>query len=662
MPKKWYEIIAAAAGAAEIWIFEEIGMWGVDAQQFANDLQALQGVNDITVHINSPGGSVFDGMAIYNLLLKHPAQITMEIDGLAASMASVIAMAGDLIIMPENALMMIHNPMMGAGGDAAELRKNADLLDKVKSAIISVYAKRTGLPDTQISDMMDAETWMTGAEAMDLGFADETAPAIPVAAHAVGFDLSHYQNIPESLSAVAGTSRSKPKETPMPNPKTPATEPTVEDIENAKKQAAEDARNKAIKDEEARRNGIVSAFGDFANQHGELLNKCIMDSNCTVDKARERLLENLGKGVEPTAGGAIIIGDENNQAKVKAMGQVLALRAGFERDADVGRNAYRGSTLLDMARQCLDMRGISIVGMDKMAIVAAAFTHSSGDFGSILSDTANKAMLKGYGEAPETFPQFTSVGNLPDFKAASRVGLNEAPSLRKVGPNSEFKYVTIGDRGETVQLATYGELFSISRQAIINDDLNAFSKIPQSLGRAARRTVGDLVFDLIINGQVMSDGKQLFAAAHNNVLTPGGLTATSHGAARVAMGKQKDASGNATLNIRPAFTLVPLALEDTAKVLMASQYDPAETQRVPNPVAGTTTVIADARLDADSAATWYLLANPNAYDVIEVLYLDGNPNPTLEQQMGWNVDGTEFKCRLDAGAKALDWRTINKNT
>lgn len=660
MPKTWYEM-KAAAGAAEIWIYEEIGMWGVNAQQFAADLKALQGINDITVHINSPGGSVFDGTAIYNLLKNHPAQVTMEIDGLAASMASVIAMAGDLIIMPENALMMIHNPMMGAGGDAAELRKNADLLDKVKSAIVSAYVNRTGLPEQQISDMMDAETWMTGAEAMDLGFADETTAPVPVAAHAVGFDLAGFHNVPESLSAVAGKPRSKPKETPMPNPNNPATDPAVE-IENAKKQAAEDARKQAIKDEEDRRNGIVAAFGDFAGKHGELLNKCIMDSNCTVDQARQKLLDNLGKDVEPTAGGSIVVGDENNQAKIKAMGQVLALRAGFERNENVGQNAYRGSSLLDMARQCLDMRGVSLVGMDKMGIVAAAFTHSSGDFGSILSDTANKAMLKGYSEAPETFTQFTSVGNLPDFKQAKRVGLNEAPSLRKVGENSEIKYMTIGDRGETVQLATFAELFSISRQAIINDDLGMFTQIPTKMGRAAKRTIGDMVFDILTKGQVMSDGKQLFVSQHNNLLSPGALTATSHGAARVAMGKQKDASGNATLNIRPAFTVVPLALEDTAKVLMASQYDPAETQRVPNPAAGTTTVVADARLDADSAANWYLLADPMMFDGIEVQYLDGNPNPTLEQQAGWNVDGTQFKVRLDAGAKMLDWRTAVKNT
>jgi ATP-dependent Clp endopeptidase proteolytic subunit ClpP len=661
MPQKWYEI-KAAAGAAEIWIYEEIGFWGTNANDFAAELKALTGINDINLHINSPGGSVWDGTAIYNLLKNHPAQVTAYIDGIALSMASVIAMAADLIIMPENAMMMIHNPLMMAQGDAAQLRKNADLLDKTKSALISAYVNRTGLPEQQISDMMDAETWMTGTEAVALGFADETGPAIAVAAHAVGFDLSKFEHTPEILSAVAGTPRSTLKETPMLNPTKPATGHTADELENARKQAAEEARQQAIRDEEERRNGIVAAFGDFSGKHGELLNKCLMDSKCTVDNARQRLLDKLGEGVTPTAGGAIIVGDENNIAKIQAMGEVLQLRAGVAKDADVGRNPYRGSTLLDMARQCLEMRSVSMIGMDKMAIVAAAFTHSSGDFGNILSDTANKAMLKGYGETPETFEQFTSVGSLPDFKSMKKVGLNNAPSLRKVPENSEFKYVTFGDRGEVVQLATYGSLFNISRQAIINDDLNAFSKIPQNFGRAARRTVGDLVFDILINGQLMSDGVELFHADHNNLLNPGGLTAASFGAGRSAMAKQKDPGGNGTLNIRVANLVVPVALEDTAKVLMASQYDPSKTQKVPNPAAGGATVISDARLDAASETTWFQLADPNMYDGIEVQYLDGNPNPTLEQQMGWNVDGTEFKVRLDAGAKALDYRTLVKNT
>ena len=132
-----------------------------------------------------------------------------------------------------------------------------------------------------------------------------------------------------------------------------------------------------------------------------------------------------------------------------------------------------------------------------MAVVAAAFTHGTSDFTNLLADVATKSMLKGYDEAEETFQSWTSVGNLPDFKAAKRVDLNTFPSLAQVEPGAEYKYATIGDRGETIQLATYGSLFSITRQAIVNDDLDVFTRLPNKMGRAAIRTVGNLVYAVL---------------------------------------------------------------------------------------------------------------------------------------------------------------------
>src|SRR5690606_38606218 len=126
----------------------------------------------------------------------------------------------------------------------------------------------------------------------------------------------------------------------------------------------------------------------------------------------------------------------------------------------------------------LRMQGVDSGRMDKMQIVAAAFTHTSGDFGSLLANIATKAMLKGYEEAEETFQKWTSVGTLPDFKAAKRVDLDMFPALEVVPEGGEYKYATVGDRGETVQLATFGKLFGISRHSIVNDDLNAFTNVP----------------------------------------------------------------------------------------------------------------------------------------------------------------------------------------
>ena len=181
------------------------------------------------------------------------------------------------------------------------------------------------------------------------------------------------------------------------------------------------------------------------------------------------------------------------------------------------------------------------------------------------------------------------------------------------------------------------------------------------MGRAAARTVGDLVFSILTSNPTMSDGVALFHASHNNLAGSGtAITAASVGAGRTAMRLQKD--GKAVLNIRPSYLIVPAAQEDTARVLMTSETDPSKTNsRVPNPVRSAAEVIVDARLDAASTLSWYLAADPNVFDTIEVGYLDGIAAPFLDQQDGWTIDGVEYKVRIDAAAAPLEFRTLYKN-
>lgn len=196
-----YTMNAAKNGVGEIFIYDVIGdPWdGTTAKQFAKDLKALGGVSELRIFINSPGGSVFDAAAIFNQLHRHNARKLVSIDGMALSAASVIAMVGDEIAMAGNAMMMIHDPWTLGFGTAAEFRKMADMLDKVESTIVDTYAARTGLKDTQIADMMHEETWMTAAEAVDLGFADSVGDEVEIAAKVRGFDLSKYQHPPSGL-------------------------------------------------------------------------------------------------------------------------------------------------------------------------------------------------------------------------------------------------------------------------------------------------------------------------------------------------------------------------------------------------------------------------------------------------------------------------------
>ncbi len=298
-----------------------------------------------------------------------------------------------------------------------------------------------------------------------------------------------------------------------------------------------------------------------------------------------------------------------------------------------------------------------------MALVAAAFTHSGSDFPLLLANVAEKAMLKGYDEAEETFQLWTSVGTLGDFKPGKRVDINTFPSLDNIPDGGEYRYADLGDRGETVVLGTYGKLFSLTRQAIINDDLDAFSKIPRSMGRAAIRTIGDLVYAILTGNPVMADGTALFHANHKNLSNGTAISTGSVDAMGVAMGTQTDATGS-TLNINLAKIIVPRALRGTANVVRESEYEvgaASKNNTVPNMVRDTFEVIADARLDKASPISWYGCADPATNDTVEVSYLDGQQTPTLEQRNGWSVDGVEFKVRHDFGVKALDFRTMQKN-
>lgn len=193
----------------EVFIYDDIGgFWSdITAKTFTDELKALGKITDLDVRINSGGGSVFDGVAIYNAIKRHPAKVTVHIDGLAASIASVVAMAGDTIRMADNAFLMIHDPWTMTTGTADDLRDMANTLDKVAGSLTDVYVDKTGLDKDQVIAMMADETWMTSTEARDLGFVDEVTEEMAIAAHC---DLSRFRNAPDRLTEIIEPERPEP--------------------------------------------------------------------------------------------------------------------------------------------------------------------------------------------------------------------------------------------------------------------------------------------------------------------------------------------------------------------------------------------------------------------------------------------------------------------
>ena len=665
--ESWFSVKAMDDSTAEVVIYDEIGGWGITARQFVQQLtEVAKGKNTISVKLHSPGGDVFEGLAIYNMLKNHPARIEVEVGGLAASMGSVIAMAGDVVRIPENAWMMVHNPWGVQGGDANEMREYADLLDKLGGSMINAYTSKSGQSVEEIKEMMAKTTWMDGNEAVALGFADETIPAMEAAASLNSQRLQDFENMPPALKALIAPQGNGNNQPPAPAPApapsgqhpAPAPAPTPTP-------APSDAMAQFRQQEQGRRDSINTLFEGTNGEFADLQASCLNDLNCDLDGASAKLLGAMKTTIAQPSGGIVVTGGSRVEHFAGDMATAILARGGVRPEgANIEGNSFRGMHLQELARACLQQVGVNPYGMDKMEMVGMAFTHSGSDFGNILMDVAHKSLLTGYTEANETFTEWTRRGVLTDFKVSHRVGLESFPTLDTIPEGGEYKYATVGENAEQIQLATYGKMFSITRQAIINDDLHAFMEVPRLMGRAAIRTVGNLVYAILSSNPKMEDGKALFHADHKNLMTAAAMSVDALSQAETAMALQEDKSG-VPLNLMPSTLIVPRASKMMASKFMNDAYDPdGNHSSDTNGVQGMAKVVSDARLDkafkASGKAPWFLAAG-NGMEPIEVAYLDGNDTPYLEQKEGFNIDGVSTKVRLDAGVKALSHRTIIKN-
>jgi hypothetical protein len=386
-------------------------------------------------------------------------------------------------------------------------------------------------------------------------------------------------------------------------------------------------------------------------------------SGVTLQQYQRQVLDHLAQASARSAPGFALhvqTGEEDRQKYRAAAADALCLRAGARfapPKPALGASELRGYTLRELARDCLRREGLSVSG--DMDMIARAFTTTS-DFPAVLADAAHKAVLSGALEAAEVFDVFCGEVTAVDFRKHSGVALDAFSALDIVPESGEYTQGAISDRGIAYEVATYGKLFGISRQAIINDDVNAFTQIPAAMGRAAMRTAGNAVFKLLTSNPQMSDGSALFSAQHGNLAAAGAvINVASLGAAITAMGTQKGSQGEA-LNIAPAYLICAIARRAEALILLNSMM--IGTQEAPNQVNPWKNVVqpvTDARLDFDGSGAWFLSAQKGWG--INTAWLGGNKTPRVEQRQGWTVDGTEFKVSIDFGCYVQDWRALFKN-
>ncbi|WP_312321000.1 ClpP-like prohead protease/major capsid protein fusion protein [Stenotrophomonas sp.] len=708
--------VRAEADTAEVMIYGAIGGFLFEESVSASDLvEQIGQITASTIHVrlNSVGGVVADGLAIHNALKAHAARKVVTVEGQAASIASLILQAGDERRVYASSLVMVHAPRTIAAGSATAFRQNADALDAHAAAMLEAYAARSGRREEMerlLTD--DVDHWYSGPQAVDAGLADVVidadggasarlagASAVAISGYLQSIDgaaspvvaqLRHH--IVASLSPTVFASLSEVSQsavighiedptmnqqyrhilanagrsTPAPAGVTTTTPPVAPvAVSPVPVVAAADPVQAAMAALRERNTQIQAmATPHMGNAQVREYVDGVMaqaDSNVTADAVGRHILALLASNAGPLNGGAqITAGTDQRDLTRAAMSNAIQARAGLEQPTD--GNPYRGMTMTEIARACVQATGTNVAGMDRLQIVGLAFTHSTADFPSLLGDASRRAVLQGYQEAEENFDQFTRAVNVSDFKPTNLAGLGAFSDLDIVPEGGEYKHGTFSEQSQAMKIVTYGKLFTITRQSIINDELGIFGDVPRKMGQAARRTLAKAVFDLINKNPILADGKRLFSAEHGNLLPAALISTASVGAMQAAMRLQKDKEGN-LIQVPMKGLLTPVSLGLQARAVREAEFavGSGTGDRDPNTVRNTFDVWDHGRLDEKDAKAWYGLANPSFVDGIVVGYLDGNQSPYLEQEQGFTVDGVAWKVRLDAAPAIADYRGIYKN-
>tara|TARA_R110000803_G_scaffold107227_3_gene175388 strand:- start:112 stop:2004 length:1893 start_codon:yes stop_codon:yes gene_type:complete len=446
----------------------------------------------------------------------------------------------------------------------------------------------------------------------------------------------------------------------------------------AEKGAAIDERKRAADE-------IGALFSGLTGDKWLTMERDALRSGVTVDVVRSQVLDALKEGAAPTVSAdtpdtVIRSGSEGIDRWVSDAEAALAMKFDLvpatERSAAqkaLHSNELAGMTLREMSREYLRVRGAPISGnTDRMVsdalslpgLVRRNFSHSTSDFANLLGSSAEKSLTTGYTEAPETYAAWTRNVSMNNFREHTFTNMSLFGDLDEIKEGGEYTQGTFSDRANTATLATYGKGFTITRQAIINEDLNAFSEIPRRMGRAAARQVGDLVYAVITGDVKLTEqaGSTLFNTTDGNLAASASVIDTANmSIARKSLRTMTEASG-ATLNIQPSYLLVPAAIETVAQVFLRTAAAPGGSNNDVNVFQNSMELVVEPRLDADDVNAWYVMGSPGGeVDTVVVGWLDGRQEPYLESENGFNVDGMKYKVRIDCTAAALDWRGMYQN-
>ena len=433
----------------------------------------------------------------------------------------------------------------------------------------------------------------------------------------------------------------EPKADPKPEPKV--------DPDQARAEAARQERERVTE---------IMAMGQRYEMAEDA--KQAVDNGTSTDEFRKAVLDAQMKKPDDGPSFRAEVGREESEKVRAAVTDGLLIRGGVSPEKPApGSDEFAGYALREIAREMLKRSGQQ-VPRNVMEMVGRSLTTS--DFPLILANVANKFLFDGFESANETWREWCATGSVSDFKTHHLVRPSEMDDLDEVPESAEYKYGKRTEAEEQYKIATYGKLLSISRQALINDDLSALQDTPRAHGEAAARKIGDLPYAVLSANAAMGDGVALFHDTHANQDTHAVVAVGALNDGFTKMALQKDLQNKRRLNIRPQFYIGPVATMGTVEQFFQTNYIGGEANQ-PNLVniygGGVLKRVYEPRIDDDNAELWYL-AGPRG-KTITVFFLNGVQTPYLETRQGWNVDGVEYKVRIDAGAKAVDWRALYRN-
>lgn len=685
----------------ELTLYGSVGSswWEEDYFTAKSVREKLAGMSgDIVVRLNSGGGIASEGQAIYTMLVDYPGKVTVIVDGVAASAASLIAMAGDEIVMRLGAWMLIHDPAnpwtMGRGTEADHL-KEAELLRVISGAYADIYAARAGIDREQARQIMRDETVMDGAMCVEMGFATSVDTASQAAAAAV-FDYRMYANAPQDLrdaskrlgatparEAVMAMIAGHPKvlsqkETTMTTNATKAAAevtPAVnilngtvmvapgQQIDAAAAVQAERARARRIT-EAAATAGLPTAFATDLIDKGTAL-EAALDAITAAWKEKGDADTVVMSG-RPTAR---IQRDERETMREGAEQALVAQLANAEPKSDKAR-PFMDMRLTEMAADFIGHKGRIRTSADALRVVEMAM-HGTSDFPAVLENALSKRLQDTYAKATPQYRQIAEQMDFQDFRPHPVSNIGDFPALQLVAEHGEIQFGTVGDKKETLFLRSYAAGMGISRQMIINDDLRAIDRILSTRGTTVALFEDNLFWTMFLSG-ANADGptltettRQVFntnAADNTKAGTATAITVAALGAGRASMRTKRSlpsAAGKTDgqlLNLNAQILLVGPDKETEAQQLVAP-IQALQAGNV-NPFAGMLRVVVTPYITGNA---WYLLADPTILANFAYGFLNGETGPRMRMDEPFGVQGMRFTVEHDFGCGAIDFRAGWKN-